>query len=604
MNYKEKNAIINKAMIFEFLHMIIVFILICEADGFYVESVLGHLKRTRFLCCTSEKGINMDQNQNNQSIFDNQNSQSQQVNENENQNPEYLYQEYQAPVYANEFKPIKKKFNPIFIIIPAVIIVAAAIVFFILFFNQANYQKAERKYFNDMFAKALSSAETVENTENYKPKSVTVDVQTTLDRITSAVDISNINFKNASAIKDNNIYNLTEITVGEKNISVEAWMDNAEEIIYMYFPEISEIYGKVNLNDIINQFKTREEQTKKADYSELMRVFGDVISKTSDTYFEIIGDPEIIKNQDLFVGEKIYTVDKTVIHLNASQIATIVKALYNNFFDNEEAVKLSCDLYGFESEAEIRNALDEKYLIKELDKIIDGEEHASAIDMTVYMSKNNIIGRDIVITNDDLDQITISFYDMPTDNGNVKYFGIESSDSQKNVISFLSEDSVKDEAHTGKVVFTADDQELTLDYNDFVITDKLFRGEASLSIKSQPAFSVNLKLSSEGETRNAVLTVPNICTINVKIEPSTLEYKELPQLSDSNTAIIVGNNEFINTEANVKFYEDIKKFIYELMEIPDFDYNNPFIDDDFDVFPENIYDYDEDFFDLDLTKVS
>ena len=87
----------------------------------------------------------MDQNQNpeNQSVFTENNNVQQNFQTNNGvQSPDPSFVEYQAPVYASQFKPIKKKFNPLAVIIPACVAVIAAVAVLLVFLlNQVDYKK-------------------------------------------------------------------------------------------------------------------------------------------------------------------------------------------------------------------------------------------------------------------------------------------------------------------------------------------------------------------------------------------------------------------------------------------------------------------------------
>ncbi|MDE6579240.1 MAG: hypothetical protein K2K41_01745, partial [Ruminiclostridium sp.] len=242
----------------------------------------------------------MDQNQNpeNQSVFTENNSVQQNFQTNNGtQTPDPSFMEYQAPVYASEFKPIKKRFNPLAVIIPVCVAVIAAVAVLLVFLlNQTDYKKSEKKYFDNLFSTALSSAE--EQEINAKPQKVSLNFQSPLSNLTGNIlDISNIDFVFDEAVKGKDLYNTASFKMGDMDINAEYWFNNAKKTALLALPQISDIYLMLDANGTENEGNT-------ADYSEYVRVFSEVLSKTADTYFEVIGDVEVEKDQSFVVGIK------------------------------------------------------------------------------------------------------------------------------------------------------------------------------------------------------------------------------------------------------------------------------------------------------------
>lgn len=503
----------------------------------------------------------MEQNQNpeSQSAFTENNPQGIQNNNygqqqsfqtnNAMQMPDPFFEEYQAPIYATEFKPIKKRINPLAVIVPVcVAVIAAAAVLMIFLLNKTDYKKSEKKYFNQLLSSAQSSVEEKENTVN--PQSVSINFQSPLSNLTGNIlDISNIDFNFDGAVKGKDLYNTIGFKMGDIDISGEYWINSAKKTALLSLPKISEIFVKFDLSGA-------ESESKTTSASEYIRVFSEVLSKTADTYFELIGDVAVEKDQEFVVGFKTYTADKAEIHLNAQQIAKIFRAFYNNLLDNEDAVKLLCDSLGYEDKDELKAAIDKKIDFDALDKAENGENYPWSLDMTVYMKNKEIIGRNITVKDDgaaeDDKEFGAEFYNIPTQNGSVKY--ISASKSGKTSFSVINEDVEEGGVHSGTVEITAKDKEAALSYSDFAITDTLFQGKAEFTVKNSPAFSANLELKTEGDAKTTIITVPNIFTLTVKAEPSELEYKEEPQLSDSQLAVI-------STDENSEINENLTKFM-------------------------------------------
>lgn len=516
-----------------------------------------------------QKGTQMEQNQNpeNQSAFTENNPQGIQ-NDNYGQQQSFqtnnavqmsdpFFEEYQAPIYATEFKPIKKKINPLAVIVPVcVAVIAAAAVLMIFLLNKTDYKKSEKEYFNRLLSSAQSSVEEKENTVN--PQSVSINFQSPLSNLTGNIlDISNIDFNFDGAVKGKDLYNTVGFKMGDIDISGEYWLNSAKKTVLLSLPQISDIFVKFDLNGA-------ESESKTASASEYVRVFSEVLSKTADTYFELIGDVAVEKDQSFVVGFKTYTADKAEIHLNSQQIAKLFRAFYNNLLDNEDAVKLLCDSLGYENKDELKDAIDNRIDFDTLDKAENGEDYPWALDMTVYMKNKEIIGRNITVKDggavkDDDKEFGAEFYNIPTQNGSVKY--ISASRSGKTLFSVINEDAEEGGVHSGTVEITAKDKEAALSYSDFAITDTLFQGKAELTVKNSSAFSAKLELKTEGDAKTTTITVPNIFTLTVKAEPSELEYKEEPQLSDNQLAVL-SNDENSGTNENFnKFMNDFYAYI-------------------------------------------
>lgn len=529
----------------------------------------------------------MEQNQNpeNQSAFTENNSQSiQNDNINQQQNfqtnntmqaPDPFFEEYQAPIYATEFKPIKRKINPLAVIIPVcVAVIAAVAVLMIFFLNKTDYKKSEKKYFNQLLSSAQSSVEEKENTVN--PQSVSINFQSPLSNNLwgNILDISNIDFSFDGAVKGKDLYNTASFKMGDIDISGEYWLNSAKKTVLLSLPQISDIFVKFDLSEA-------ESESDTASASEYIRVFSEVLSKTADTYFEVIGDVAVEKDQSFVVGFKTYTADKAEIHLNAQQIAKIFRAFYNNLLDNKDAVKLLCDSLGYEDKDELKDAIDKRIDFDTLEKAENGENYPWALDMTVYMKNKEIIGRNITVKDDgaaeDYDkEFGAEFYNIPTQKGSVKY--ISASRSGKTLFSVINEDNADGDIHSGTVDITVNGKEATLSYSDLAVTDTLFQGKAEFSVKNSPAFSANLVLKTEGDAKTTIITVPNIFTLTVKAEPSELKYKEEPQPSDSQLAVI-------STDENSEINENLTKFMNDF-----YAYINQFTG------YGNMFDYDEEDF--------
>lgn len=457
------------------------------------------------------------------------------------------FQEYQSPVYAASFRPIKqKRINPLAFIIPgAVLIIAALVVFFIFVFNKTSYKKAERNYFNNLLSSALTQSEEAE--KNSQPQYLHINFQSPLTNIQGNVlDISDIDFNIDSALKGDSLFGSTSFKMGDIDITGELWFDNAKKSLLLYLPGISDIYLKANADQ--NAEITVEEN------SEYVRIFNDVLNKTFESYFEIIGDTEVEENQEFKVDGTTYTADTVVITLDASKITKLVKALYDNTLENEEAVKLICDSMGLNGKDELIDAIEQSgFSFDSLEEAIGD----LSVDMTVYIKNNEIIGRYIVVKDND-NKYGLKFYNIPLESGSVKY--ISYVQSNQALITIVNEDSTDKDVHSGTIALKVMGQEVaTLTYSDFAVTEELFQGTASLAIKNQPAFAANLSLKTEDEEKSVEINVPNIFTLTLKTGPSDLSYKDEPEVSDDKLAVI--QEEMAENENFEKFMNDFYEYI-------------------------------------------
>lgn len=492
--------------------------------------------------------------------------QNQNQNENLNQNQQQQYQptsdinsfaqEFQAPVYANEFRPIKKKINPVAIVLPVSILIAAAavVLFIILFSNRPDYRKAEESYFSNFYnALASSSEEAKKELEN--PEKLTVEVDTTLDRVTG-VDLSKILLEMNTASKEGSTYADISFSMDDLNLNVESWINTADSTIHLFLPEISDIYAKIDFNKALES-----DGEYSFDEEKILKAYSDILSKTAETYFELVGEAKPQQNQEFYLEGKSFKADKVEIHLDSKQIAQLVEALIKNIGENE-------DFIDFISEASGEDADFIKDSLTDINSEIEDIENSGIqFAMTVYMKKNVIVGREIKLY-DNKNDAAISIYNVPTDNGNLVSFSISSESDEEMQASFLLEDSKNGDAHSGEAKLVFNDNEINASYEDLAVTDTLFRGKINLSLKNEPAFAAEINLKTEGENKIAELKIPNICNVTITSGPSDISYKELPNVSEDKIADITSDNS--DGTALMQLIQDISEYFAEFA-VPDED---------------------------------
>lgn len=479
-----------------------------------------------------------------------QNNQYQQNTYDDYNQPEYENSDFVQPVYSSKWlTPAKKKFNPLVVIIPAVLLIAAAVVLYFLFFNKsASYRKAEENYFNTLFA--VASGESKELKES-QPQRAKIDVSVPAGNL-AGIDLSDISAEFDTVVNGDNIYSVVNAAFAGKNISAQCWVDSVENRAIMLLPEISDIYAVMDIGE------------NTADNSEdYLYAVGEVFSKAGEVYFELIGEPEVVKNQEFTVGDNTFTADKSVIHLDAVQLAKTAKAFMEELLENELLTAALCEAQGCESKDELLNGEIGDGLDR-LDSIINGGRVTStAFDMTVYMKNQTVIGREAVFINDDGEASGyINIYEIPVDNGQITCVKVK--DGEEETLSLMCRDEVNGEAHSGTVEAVINENSFTASYKDLAVTENLFQGEITISPEDNPALVAAVSLKKEEQTKTVVLSVPNIVVLTITLQPSALEYKEPPVLSEGEYAVLTDENAR-ESEAYIRFTNGISGFLLELL---------------------------------------
>ncbi len=473
-----------------------------------------------------------------------------------------LMPEYQAPVFSGDFKPLKKKFNPLVIIIPVTVLVIAAVAIFLIFFNKSSYEKSEKKFFSDFRSSVLSSVDETQQKVNNEPQALSLDVALPKEIATYLGGISNVGFDVDAIGKDNNAYGTTSFYLGDAKIDFECWIDNAGKTMYMFLPEASDIYLKVDASEIVDDSAANSE--KAVDYDKLAEALLNVIDETSNTYYEEIGDVKTEKNQEFTIETDTYTADKAVIHLNAAQMAKIISAFRDNLLADDEAMNLLTEACGYESVDELKNEINKTIDKEKLDPIMAGEANSAAFDMNVYMKNNQIVGREIVITNDDLEKMDFDFFDLPADSGEeIVYLRIEVSKDTD--VKLYIKNKEENKANSGTASLSVNGEAFNVSYNDLAASDELFQGTITASMEGEAAFTANVELKTEGETKTIAVKIPNICTITASVKPSDIQFKEFPSGSNKFAEISAEGDNYDN-ENFQQFTDDLYDYLEQVLE--------------------------------------
>lgn len=494
-------------------------------------------------------------------------------------------QSYQAPVYSGGIQAVKKKFNPLVIIIPAVVLIAAAAVILIIVLSgKQSYKQAEKNFFNS-FSSAFSSAGNSAEKLKAEPEAVKIEFEAPSG---SELGIPSFSAKIDTVPEGDNIYSEISLLMADGfDLNIQGWVDNAAETIHICFPQLSDVYAKIDLGEIMTltsqAFTTPSITNSKydVDYDKYYEALDRILSKVSDTYFELVGDPEIESNQSFTVDGKSYTADKCVVKLDAKQLVTLFKAMCEAIIDDSEMLELISEASGKElTKSDIKDVLEEA--LDSFDDAMDSINSSDfGIEMTVYMKKNTIVGREIKLKVSGMSAFKVCFYDIPTDSGRVVAFttgsdllsmlGASSSSVSSNGMdaatallnmSFVLEDTAKGDVHSGTAAFKAGEYSAVLEYEDLALTDKLCQGSASLRISALPDFKAALELDKNGSDRIIVLNITDVCKVTITEGPSNLRYKELPNIPSDNLIIIDSEfdpDELEGDEAFARFIEDLSR---------------------------------------------
>lgn len=487
------------------------------------------------------------------------------------------FSDYRKPVYVSRFTPakVKKKFNPLVIIIPVILLLIAAAVIFFIFFNTVSYRKAEEKYFNGIYNSFLNHAEGAEEkSKNIVPAQLEANITSPLSGTMNIVniDLSNIYLSLNTAVQGGEIYNNLYISSGGTDINAEGWIDREKKSVLVLLPDISDIYAYAEAS------ATAAESAQPSEY---IKAFGEVFNKTSESYFELIGEPEIVKDQEFTINETVYTADKYVIHLDGIQTAKIKKALIDNLIENDKTAEILCKQMGYENKEKL--LADEK-IKEELDRlntIIESTQtDYPSLDMTVYIKNKAIIGRDAVITfsepSEDAEtdsQAFFKLFEIPTDKGSLTYLYYKKG-STETLVTCEDEASAADKnVHGGKLSVSYGDNTYTVNYSEFAVTDELFQGKATIVSEKDPALTAAVELKTENDKKQFTLSVPNIITATVTLTtPSELLYKGIPALSEGEYADFsdyTHDKEYNRSDAEAaaveKLNSDISGYILKLM---------------------------------------
>ncbi|MCM1054509.1 MAG: hypothetical protein NC394_03205 [Bacteroides sp.] len=502
----------------------------------------------------------------------------------------YESSEYISPVYVTK----KRGVNPLAVIIPsAAVIIAAVVAFILLMLNKpVSYRRAEKNF----FANAFAAAEQADNVfQGSGSERLTVDFSMPLGDMIG-LDLSRIKLEADVVSEEAAAYSLMKLMLGEEELTAEMWLDRAGGKNYIFLPDISDIYA-------VTEYAANEGNA--ADYTAYAEGLQAVIEKTSEVYFDMAGDPEAERNCEFTVNGTAYTADKAVIELKISQLAVIYKTFLENMTEDPRTADMLYRLGEYDSQEEMREDIQE--FVDELQESIDGEyDESCGFRMTVYMKNDTVVGREIVISRYELgSDTTAEMFIIPSENGENGYLSYkEESDEVLYELTLSYIDEAEGALHSGRFNVNIIDSDsynkitssVLGSYSDLALTEEDFGGELDitldyseeadiLSLNDQNSFNVKAVLGKEGEKKTVGITVPNICTVDLTLEPSELEFKAVPQPEPDKLAVM--NGDFDTSEAAEQLIEDIFGWFIPSYAEPDHGAN------DYPYFPEAAENEDE-----------
>lgn len=472
------------------------------------------------------------------------------------------------PNRSNRPTTVKRKFNPLVVIIPLILLIAAAAVIFFFYLNSnVSYRKAEENYFIKLFQNITEAKN--DFWESDTP--LKADIKVTVPAAGLAgIDIGEISFTADSIKKDGIIYGMLNADLGGEKASLESWIDPTNGMFTAVMPEVSDIYLRFGSED----------------YTEMYR---DIIVKTADTYFELAGEPEAEKGVEFTADGDTFTADRYRIHLDGVQLATLERTLLVNTLANDTAVSVICRETGCENKDELMENKSLKAIFDELEQIIIGEKNsANCADMTVYIKNKTVIGREIAFTEAEVNtqatnpentpqaesdynkKLFLNIYEIPSEKNRLTHFYCKSVEKENT--SALKEfyitcrDQVSSgNIHFGSITANLDSNTVNVEYSNLAAKKELFQGKLNMTWINNPALSMTAELKKDGDVKVINLSVPNIVNADVALTPSELVFKDRPELAEGEYAVLSGNSEDQSEEAEI-FMNDLAEFVHKILE--------------------------------------
>lgn len=415
-----------------------------------------------------------------------------------------------------------------------------------------SYHQAEKKYFDNIKT-------TAESVISENEQALSAPLQADIDLSLPEEGFSDISLHIDNITEDENAYGILKIGVNEYDINVEYWINEAESKAFALLPDISEIYALFDYSEYLPE----------QYYQDVSSDILSVLEKTSEVYFEVAGEPEIVNEQEIKVNDIVCTADKINVHLDSVSLAKITKSFFSNMVENANIAEMLCRMTGYEEQDELFS--DEGYIefIRNLDDIISGaESNEAAFDMNVYLNGDDIIGREITFSNpaelemtEDFTNIVFNMYEIPTENGQIiTYIDLNTDDED---LTLTLKDVRNGDEHSGSLNFSDYGEGYAVNYDGVTISEELFQGTVKITSVSDPQLAATIRLKTEEKTKLMEITVSDICTIKIALKPSELTLKEFPNPADGEYVDIFSEAENLenSSETMKTLLNDITEYV-------------------------------------------
>ncbi len=479
----------------------------------------------------------------------------------------------------------KNKVLPIILVILAVAIVAGGVVFACLNLfknNGGSYETLERNY----FAVAEKKADELFNSA----KDVKTGVEQTLT-VTVSKDLTGMDYdfaptvitakSNVDSSADKMSGSYTFSAGGNTYLTSNLWLSG--EKFYISIPELSDKYIVMDLKEIASSVK--DISSGSSDFSDILTVSDVAEAPSASTNYE-----EILKNIDEETLNKVIDIITEAYFDNFTSVenksdtlktadSTVNCTSYTIDFTTEKVVDFCSDvLEAVEKESKVMDILSQlginnasfqyiKTLVNDAAKdATEDELKAVMATMVVYVKDNDIIGRNIVIS-DEIELLLVTY----TDNAQFDYSLTASLAGDSLYVG--AKGTVNGNNYTGTASLTVNgDAGITADYS-FDATNGNGTYSVKVSMDDYMNFEAKVNVAMDGNNGTVDFTVSTNGTeiVSVKAENKETAYAEntLPEINSSNSVDISDNTalEAFNADISANLPKLIEKM--QSVENPD-----------------------------------
>ena len=466
----------------------------------------------------------------------------------------------------------KSKVLPIILIILAAAIVVGGLIFayFTFFKSNASYEQLERQYFANIGAQMETitgpSKSGSELELRFTPGSALAK-QLYTDKLADTV----IRCKSFADTDSGKAYvDATYLSGEESIIGMKMWSD--ETNLYIQIPELSDVYLKMNLEDLMSQYSSL--QTDMQNYlgsrsvltsdslisqsytSSLQSALADIDPAVVEKIFNIFADTYFEVYKDVKPESASFTSGDITVNCSATTISFTQKNLADLAVKFLDKISGESDIMSFLAASGLDSATisaAKSYLEEYVKGLSDEELNKEIGKMVVYTKDNNIIGRVISVQG-----VEITIAEI-LDGGK---FAFEISASQNGTEAFkvLANGTVHSDKYDGTASATADGKEIfTAEYSLTCKGTDTINGNIKFNVKAEEqSFTIDTAIDCTANngtvSMNCVVNSEEMFTIAVTIKELAYEDVTIPEVNESNSVDISSGN--TDTAAAEKFQQD------------------------------------------------